>query len=75
LEKPDTLEMTRGIPVLDPKIHLRGATPKKLARTLFRRVEPLPPSVGKSVTGDEVAVEDVPSDEPSDGIPHLDESS
>ena len=32
--------MTRGVPVLDPKVHLKGATPEKLARALFRRVEP-----------------------------------
>ena len=32
--------MTRGVPVLDPKVHLKGATPEKLAKALFRRVEP-----------------------------------
>jgi len=37
------LTMTRGVPVLDPKIHLKGATPEKLARALFRRTEPLRP--------------------------------
>ena len=29
--------MTRGVPVLDPKIHLVGATPEKLARALLRQ--------------------------------------
>jgi len=28
--------MTRGVPVLDPKVHLKGATPEKLARALLR---------------------------------------
>ena len=60
---------------LDPKVDLAGATPDKLARALFRRVEPLRPRAGrKPVAGDEVAVEEVPSDEAGDGVPHLDES-
>ena len=33
--------MTRGVPVLDPAVHLKGATPEKLAKALFRRTEPL----------------------------------
>lgn len=67
--------MTRGVPVLDPKIHLKGATPEKLARALFRRTEPLPPRVGEAVAGDQVAVEEVATDEPGDSVAHLDESS
>ena len=67
--------MTRGVPVLDPKVHLKGATPETLARALFRRTEPLPPRVGKPVVGDEVAVQEVPADEPGDGVPHLDKRS
>lgn len=63
--------MTRGVPVLDPKVHLKGATPEKLARALFRRVEPLPPRVGQPITGDKVVVEEVATDEPGDGILHL----
>ena len=51
--------MTRGVPVLDPKRDLVGATPEKLARALFRRTGPLPARVGKSVRGDQVAVEEV----------------
>ena len=47
-------------PKLDPKVDLVGATPEKLARALFRRVEPLRPSARrKPVAGDEVAVEKV----------------
>lgn len=65
--------MTRGVPVLDPAVHLKGATPEKLAKALFRRVEPRPARVGQSVAGDQVAVEEVPADEPGDGVPHLDE--
>lgn len=63
--------MTRGVPVLDPKIHLRGATPETLAKALFRRIEPLPPRVGQPVVGDQVAVEEVPANEAGDGIAHL----
>lgn len=37
--------MTRGVPVLDPKRDLKGATPEKLAKALFRRKEPLPSQV------------------------------
>ena len=56
--------MTRGVPVLDPKRDLVGATPEKLAKALFRRVEPLrPPRVRKPVASDEVAVEEVAPDE------------
>lgn len=40
--------MTRGVPMLDPKVHLKGATPEKLARALLRRVEPLRPARGKN---------------------------
>ena len=44
--------MTRGVPVLDPKRDLAGATPEKLARALFRRTEPLQPArVRKPVVG------------------------
>lgn len=50
--------MTRGKPVLDPKVHLKGATPEVLARALFRRTEPLPPRVRKLVVGDQVAEEE-----------------
>ena len=68
--------MTRGVPVLDPKRDLVGATPEKLAKALFRRVEPLRPRrVRKPVAGDEVAVEKIAPNEPSDGIPHLNEGS
>ena len=67
--------MTRGVPVLDPKVHLKGATPEKLARALFRRTEPLSPRVGKPFAGGEAAVEEVATDEPGDSVPHLGERS
>ena len=66
----------RGSPVIDRERDLAGATPETLARALLRRVEPLRPRArGKPVVGDEVAVEEVPADEPGDGITHLDEGS
>ncbi|MDE0717551.1 MAG: hypothetical protein OXH64_06400 [Rhodospirillaceae bacterium] len=59
-------------PILDPKCNLVGATLKKLAKALFRRVEPLRPRTGrKTVVRDQVAVEKIPPDEPGDGITHL----
>ena len=63
-------------PMLDPTRDLSGATPEALVRALFRRVEPLRPRTrGEPVVGDQVAVDEVPADEPSDGVTHLDESS
>ena len=62
-------------PKLDPKVDLKGATPEKLARALFRRTEPLDPTRRKSVRRDQVAVQETAADEPGDGIPHLDEGS
>ena len=63
--------MTRGSPVLDPERDLKGATPEKLARALFRPLGPRPG--GKPVGADDVSVEEVAPDESGDGVPHLDE--
>ena len=60
--------------MLDPKVHLKGATPEKLARALLRQPHLAPRARRKPVVGDEVAVEEVPANETGDGIPHLDES-
>lgn len=66
--------MTRGVPMLDPKVHLKGATPETLASALLRN--PLRPRARrKAVVGDEVAIKEVPADEAGDGVPHLDEGS
>lgn len=62
--------MTRGVPMIDPKI-FGDATPEDVVRALFRRTSPLPATVGKTVAGDEVAVEEVPSDKAGDGVTHL----
>ena len=52
-------------PMLDPKRDLAGATPATLARALFR---PLRPGAARqTVVADQVAVEEVPADEPRDG--------
>lgn len=68
--------MTRGVPVLDPKIHLVGATPEKLARELLRPVQPLRPAAGrKPVLGNQVAVEEIAPDKADDDIPYLPKSS
>ena len=63
--------MTRGIPVIDRDRDLAGATPEKLARALLRNRNLRPGAGRKPVVRDEVAVEEVPADEPGDGIPHL----
>ena len=51
--------MTRGVPVLDPKVHLVGATPEKLARALLRQPHLAPRTRRKPVVRDKVAVEKV----------------
>ena len=62
-------EMSRR-PMLDPERDLNGATPETLARALLRnRLGPRP--AGKSVVGDEVAVEKVATDKPGHRVPHL----
>ena len=59
-------------PMLDPERDLKGATPEKLARALFRRTEPLPVGAGgKPVVGDQVAVKETPTDQPGNRVPHL----
>lgn len=63
--------MTRGVPVLDPKVHLKGATPEALARALFRPVNPSATGVGKPVARDKVSVKEVPTDKAGDGVTHL----
>lgn len=60
--------------VIDPKVHLRGATPETLAAALLRN-RLLASGVGKPVGGDEIAPEQPLSDEAGDGVPHLDEGS
>ena len=56
-------------PKLDPKVDLKGATPETLARALLRPLGPRP--AAQPVVGDQIAVEEVPANEPGDGIPHL----
>ena len=57
-------------PKLDPKVDLVGATPETLAAALLRN--PLRPRAGrKPVVGDQVAVKEIATDEPGDGIAHL----
>ena len=63
--------MTRGVPVLDPKRDLAGATPEKLARALLRQPDLGPRAALKPVVSDEVAVEKVSADKPRNSIPHL----
>ena len=60
-------------PKLDPKVDLVGATPETLAKALFRPLGPRP--AVKPVVGDQVAVEEVPTDQPRDGVTHLDDGS
>ena len=59
-------------PMLDPARDLAGATPEKLAKALFRRVEPLRPGTRrKPVVRDQVTVEEVPTDKSGHRVPHL----
>lgn len=62
--------MTRGVPMIHPKVHLKGATPEKLARALLRN--PLRPRPGiKPVAGREVSKQEVPPDHAGNGVAHL----
>ena len=56
-------------PMLDPKRDLKGATPEKLAKALFRRSVPI--EGAKSVVSDKVTVEKVRADKSSNRVPHL----
>ena len=60
-------------PMLDPKRDLAGATPEALARALFRPLR-RPRAARQPVVRDQVAVEEIPADEPPDGVAHLSES-
>ena len=59
--------------MLDPKRDLKGATPVKLAKALLRRSVQRKPA--KAIISDQVTVEEVPSDHPGDGVPHLSKRS
>ena len=56
-------------PMLDPKRDLKGATPEKLAKALFRRS--VPSEAAKSVVSDKVTVEKVTTNKMSNSVPHL----
>lgn len=57
-------------PMLDPERDLAGATPETLARALLRPLRRPRPG-GESIVSDQVAVEKVAADEPSDDGTHL----
>lgn len=61
-------------PMPDPGRDLKGATPEKPVRALFRRTEPLRPetrSRGKAVVGVAVTVQETPTNEAGNRVPHL----
>ena len=61
-------------PMLDPGRALKGATPEKPVRVLFRRTEPLRPETrtrGKPAVGDEVTVQETPTNEAGNHVLHL----
>lgn len=62
-------------PMLDPAGDLAGATPEKLARALLRNRNLRLGARRQPVVRDQVAVEQIPADQPRDGIPLLDEGS
>ena len=57
-------------PMLEPKKHIVGATPERLARALLR-----PRHRTQAVVGDKVASEKVATDKSKNGVAHLPESS
>lgn len=56
--------MARGVPMIDPKKDLKGATPELLAKALLKN-SLLPGRVVKPVAGDKVSVKKVPADHSS----------
>lgn len=62
--------MTRGVPMIDPKVHLKGATPERLARALLRNPRRPRPGI-KPVAGGQVAEQEVPADHARDCVAHL----
>ena len=56
--------------VIDPEVHLKGATPETLAAALLRN-RLLPSGVGETVGGNEVSPEEPLANEAGDGIAHL----
>lgn len=62
--------MTRGVPVIDPRVHLKGATPKKLAKALPR--QPHLAGVRRPpVVNDKVPVKKVVPGKVRNRVPHL----
>lgn len=62
--------MTRGVPMLNPNLHLKGATPEKLARALLRN--PIRPRSGvQSVAGNEISKKQVATDKAGNRVPQL----
>ena len=49
--------MTRGVPMIDPKVDLAGATPETLARAMLRQPHLRARTRVQPAVGDQVAVE------------------
>ena len=62
--------MARGVPMIDPKKDLKGATPELLAKALLKN-SLLPRRVVKPVAGGKVSVKKVPADHSGDSGSHL----
>ncbi|MCY4319146.1 MAG: hypothetical protein OXE76_08160 [Alphaproteobacteria bacterium] len=63
--------MTRGVPVLDPRVHFVDATPEALARALFRRIEPINPELRNRRRGKEAMTEKPPPEKASNVNPSM----
>lgn len=62
--------MTRGVPMIDPKRDLKGATPELLAKALLRN-SLLPGIVVKPVAGGKVPAKKVATDHAGNRVTHL----
>ena len=62
--------MTRGVPMIDPAVQLKGTTPEKLAKALLRRPH-LAGRMGQPVVCNRVPAKKVTSDKPRNCVPHL----
>ena len=61
--------MTRGVPMIDPKRDLKGATPEKLARALLRNKN-LSRRVGSTVAGKKIPQQKITTDKPRNRVSH-----
>ena len=66
----ESITMTRGVPMINPAVHFKGATPEKLAKALLRQPH-LAGRIGQPVVRNQVPVKKVAPNKTGDRVPHL----